>query len=123
MAEYFICWGIQRYEDGAVISCDTLELAAEHAWAGAVELLDSYGGLHGYPYSGSCVECEGTGEDDEGSGCSECFGEGEILWDDFTSQADSWIVYRAFTLEEAVNRGFVDQDENVNLDGLDDLND
>lgn len=126
MTEYFICWGIQRYEDGAVVSCDNLELASEHAWAGALELLDSYGGLHGYPYHGPCSDCDGSGIieiDNSEEECPECLGTGEISWEDFTSQADSWIVYQAFTLEEALNLGLVNQDGNPNIEELADLDD
>lgn len=64
--------GFDDEEPMEVIEGDSLEWAEVQAFEAAVDELDSYGGLHGYP-------------------CSEEFEE----WEDFLEEANSWVSYQA----------------------------
>lgn len=125
MAEFYIRYGVQTYEYADVISAYNLEAAEEHAWRAALENLDSYGGLHGYPHCGECLECSGSGledcwdDSDEREDCSECGGSGSIEWDDFVEQAESWIVYSALTIEDARKHGMVDSNDEAIYEEMD----
>jgi len=78
MPKFTISWGLGREdEDSIEITAASYDQAIVEAEQAALDLLDSYGGLHGYP-------------------CSEDFEE----WQDFVDEAQSYISYSAGEVNE-----------------------
>lgn len=87
-------------EDGEIIEASSYDDAIKEAWEAAIQEVESYGGLHGYPYYGDCQECDGSGEDYDGESCTECEGAGSFTWDEFIDQCESWIAYSAEKIDD-----------------------
>jgi len=99
MPKFKIEWGIQKLEDEAIIEANNKEEALDEAFRCGIELLESYSGLHGYPYYGPCLTCDGSGIDDwDDEECPNCCGDGEISWEEFEEDANSWLDYEATEL-------------------------
>lgn len=95
MPKFKIEYGIMRYEDEEILEARNKEDAVNEAYDAALAMLESYGGLHGYPYYGECIECDGSGVDEYEEECYSCDGTGDKSWEEFVEEAESWIVYKA----------------------------
>tara|TARA_R110000868_G_scaffold319286_6_gene580050 strand:- start:147 stop:449 length:303 start_codon:yes stop_codon:yes gene_type:complete len=87
--QYGLGGGFGGYENSGydeIVEVKNEADAERIAYESALEVLESYGGMHGLPMHGEdCLECEAEG-------CKYC-NEGVQSYENFIDEAESWLDY------------------------------